>query len=76
MTTFTKPSDTCTATEGVTKITAEAPNLDALFEEAFTELAGLKLAKCTQSSGKETGIVSGLGTISLVGGGTLTASSE
>lgn len=63
MTTITKPSDTRSAAEVVAKTMAEAPNPDALFEEAFTELAGLKLAGYTQSSNKETGIVSGLGTI-------------
>jgi hypothetical protein len=69
----TNTVDTCEAAEGVTKITAEAPNLDGMFEEAFTELAGLKLALCTLPNA-ETGVVEGLGTISLVETGTLTAS--
>jgi hypothetical protein len=67
--------DECTGVEAVTKMTAEAPNMDALFEEAFAELAEVKLGTCTKG-GAETATVEGLGTISLVGGGTLTASSE
>ena len=59
MTTITKPSDTRSAAE-VAKTMAEAPNPDALFEEAFTELAGLKLAGYTQKcSNKRNGYRAG-----------------
>ncbi len=68
--------DECTSARGVTKLTNEAGGtVDAMFEEAFTELAGLELATCLKG-GAKTGVVEGLGLISLVGGGTLTVSSE
>jgi len=66
-------SDTCTVVELVSNKTNEGTNVDSEFSEAFTELAGLKLANCTVS-GNEQGLVSLLGTISLVGGGTLSVS--
>jgi hypothetical protein len=66
-------SDECTVAEGVSEKTNEGSNVDTLFSEAFTELAGLKLANCV-TGGNEVGLVTGLGTISLVGGGTLAVS--
>jgi hypothetical protein len=70
-------TDTCTQTEGVTELELEAgTTLLGKFSLAFTELAGAKLAKCTQSGGQETGVVEGEGPTVLVGGGSLTASSE
>jgi hypothetical protein len=66
-------SDECTTEIGVTKLSNEAPNVDATFEEAFTVAAGLKLALCTASNA-ETGEVEGLITISHEGGGTLAVS--
>jgi hypothetical protein len=67
-------SDECTVTEGVSEKMNEANGtLVTLFSEAFTELAGLKLANCT-TGGNEQGIVTGSGTISIVGGGALTVS--
>jgi hypothetical protein len=66
-------SDECTVAEGVSNKTNEGNNVDTTFSEAFTELAGLKLADCV-TGGLEKGLVTGLGTISLVGGGTLAVS--
>jgi len=68
-------SDECTTVEGASKVTNEAGGLvDGEFSEAFTELAGLKLANCS-TAGAEHGIVEGLGT-TLTSEGALTASSE
>jgi hypothetical protein len=69
----TTTTDECTVVEGVSNSTSEGNNIDSEFSEAFTELAGLKLANCV-TGGNEVGLVTGLGTISLVGGGALTAS--
>ncbi len=67
--------DDCTAAEGIVKLTNEANGtVDAMFEEAFTELAGLELGTC-EKGGAKTGVVEGLGTISVAGGG-LSVSSE
>jgi hypothetical protein len=69
-----EPSDTCTAeAEGVAEAKNEGTGVDATFSQAFTELVGVKLAKC--SGGRETGIVAGLGLIEDTGGGTLAVSS-
>jgi hypothetical protein len=68
-------SDLCTSSEAITKLTNEANGtVDVLFQEAFTELAGLKLAVCTL--GGETGIIEGLGIMLLTGGGSLSVSSS
>ncbi len=55
-------SDECTALEGITKMTNLAGGVDAMFEEAFTVLAGLELANCV-TAGANTGIVEGLGEV-------------
>ncbi len=68
-------TDECTASELTTEMSLEGTTLLNNFSEAFTELAGLKLANCTQG-GTETGIIEGGGSLSLTGGGELTASSE
>jgi hypothetical protein len=68
-------SDLCEAAESVAKVTNEAAGLDEEFSEAFTELAGLKLANCT-TAGAEKGILEGLGLVLVTLGGTLLASSE
>jgi hypothetical protein len=75
MGTLGKPTDECLVSEYVAKAESVAEGLMIEFSEPFTELAGLKLAKCSLSSSAETGIIEGLGIISLAGG-TLTASSE
>jgi hypothetical protein len=69
----TGTTDECTVVEGVSNKTNEGSNVDSTFSEAFTELAGLKLANCT-TGGNEVRLVAGLRTISLVGGGTLAVS--
>ncbi len=76
MKTILKPVDECTAVLGVTKLTLDGPLLLGGFSEAFTELAGLKLANCSLG-GTEAGIVEteSSGEV-LVEGGTLGASSE
>jgi hypothetical protein len=66
-------SDTCTVAEGVGEATNEGNNVDGVASEAFTELAGLKLGNCS-TAGNETALITGLGTLSLVGGGTLSVS--
>ncbi len=68
-------SETCTSPETAVKLTNEANGtVDALFEDAFQVLAGLKLATCTLG-GAETGEVSELAII-LETGVTLSVSSE
>ncbi len=68
--------DLCTFTEAGSKATNTAEGLDLEFSEAFTELAGLKLANC-EKAGTEAGIMGGLGFILLVGSSEpLTVSSE
>jgi hypothetical protein len=58
-----KATDECNAnTEGVAEAKNVAGGVEGVFSEAFTELAGLKLALCS-SSGEETGIVEGTGLI-------------
>jgi hypothetical protein len=66
-------SDTCTVKEGVGDATNEGNNVDGTASEAFTELAGLKLGNCV-TAGSETALATGLGTLSLTGGGTLAVS--
>lgn len=66
--------DECTATEGVTKLLLNGSTLEGEFSEAFTKLAGAKLANCTLG-GTESGVVSGKGPIKR-GSETITASSE
>jgi hypothetical protein len=70
-----KSEDTCTSPEGVAELNLSGTNLVEIFSEAFTELAGAKLANCSVG-GTETGVVEGQGTYGLFGGGELTASSE
>jgi hypothetical protein len=70
-----KSEDTCTTPEGVAELNLSGTNLVGIFSEAFTELAGAKLANCSLG-GTETGVVEGQGTYGLFGGGELTASSE
>ncbi len=68
-------TDECKTAESVAELTLEDTTLLEKISEAFTELAGAKLANCTQG-GTETGIVEGEGNETLSGGGELTASSE
>ncbi len=68
-------SETCSAAETAVKLTNEANGtVDALFEDAFQVLAGLKLATCTLG-GAETAEINGLAFI-LETGTTLSVSSE
>jgi hypothetical protein len=79
MGTLGKPTDECKAPEGVTNVETVAEGLMGEFSDAFTVLAGLKLANCSLANGGalETGVVEGLGIISPAEPGkTLTASSE
>ena len=69
-----EPEDECTATEGVFELMNESPTPNALFSEAFAELAEVKLAGCTRG-GAETGKVEGSGLIEHPEGGTVSASS-
>jgi hypothetical protein len=69
----TGTSDECRVVEGAGKATNEGSNVDGEASEAFTELAGLKLGNCS-TAGNETALITGLGTLSLVGGGTLSVS--
>ena len=80
MKTITKPVDECTATtteeEGMFNLTLEATLLLATFSDTFAELAGVKLATCTQSK-EATGIVESIPQeLKLSAGGTVNASSE
>ncbi len=68
-------TDECKTSEGVAELKLEGTNLVGVFSEAFTTLAGAKLANCTQG-GTESGIVEGEGVEKLNEGGELTASSE
>lgn len=67
-------SDLCEAApEGISKLTNLTADVGAKFEEAFTELAGIKLATCTRSIGgteENAGIVEsdGEGLITATGG--------
>jgi hypothetical protein len=70
-----KDSDECSVTEGASELTLEGTTLLANFSDAFTELAGLKLANCTLG-GTETAVIEGAGSWVVSGGGELTASSE
>jgi hypothetical protein len=70
-----KAEDTCTAAEGVAEIILSGTTLVGVTSEAFTELAGAKLANCSLG-GTETGVVEGEGTCTLIGGGEVTVSSE
>jgi hypothetical protein len=70
-----KSEDECKAPEGVTELKLEGSTLLGVFSEAFTELAGAKLATCSFAGG-ETGIVEGEGVEKLSETGELTASSE
>jgi hypothetical protein len=68
-------SEECTSPEGVFEVMNETTTSTALFSEAITELAGLKLANCTVA-GNEKGIVEGEGLIEdPAGGNPITASS-
>ncbi len=68
-------TDECKTPEDVAELTLEGTTLLGKFSEAFTELAGAKLANCTQG-GAESAIIEGEGAETLSGGGELTASSE
>jgi len=70
-----KSTDTCTSTLAAAELTLSGTTAVGKFSEAFTELAGAKLATCTFAGG-ETGIVEGEGTYSVSGGGEMTGSSE
>jgi hypothetical protein len=67
-------SDTCTGNTAV-EIKNEGTNVDALFSDAFSVLAGDTLTSCSVG-GSVTGLIEGLVTILLTEGGTLAASSE
>lgn len=67
-------SDLCVG-ESAQKVTNEGTNVDVMFEDAFNELAGFFQANCN-TAGARTGLVEGLGTLLLTGGGTLAVSSE
>jgi len=70
-----RSTDECKTTLGVAELTLSGANAVGIFSEAFTELAGAKLAQCT-FAGSETGIVEGSGIYTVSGGGELTGSSE
>lgn len=67
--------DECTTPEGAAELRLEGTTLLAIASAAFLELIGGRLALCT-ASGEETGLDSGEGSLTLSGGGELTASSE
>jgi hypothetical protein len=71
----TAHEDECTSTEGASELKLEGTTLLAIASSAFLELIGGKPARCT-ASGAETGIIAGEGSLTLSGGGELTASSE
>ncbi len=78
MKTITKPVDECTG-EGIIELGLEGTTLTASFNEPFRELVGVPLATCTQSKEASGHVVSppmAPGTIKLVSGETLNASSE
>jgi hypothetical protein len=68
-------SDECTGPEGISELSLEGTSLLEKPSVAFTELAEIKLLSCTQG-GSESGALEGENTITLNGGGELTASSE
>jgi hypothetical protein len=68
-------TDECTASESVEELRLEGAKLLAVASAAITELAGLKLATCSLG-GAESAVLEGEGTVSLVEGGELSASSE
>jgi len=71
-----KVVDECTAEHGVAKLLLSGAELLGEFSAAFTELAGLKFANCTQG-GENSGVVEGGGVIKLTGSAeTINASSE
>lgn len=69
----TSVSDECKAPEGVAELALEGTTLLGKLSLAFTELAKGTLALCSQSK-EETGVFEGENTITLNGGGELTAS--
>jgi hypothetical protein len=69
-----KVVDECTSEHGVAKLLLNGAELLGEFSTAFTELAGLKLANCTEG-GENSGVVEGSGVIAR-GTETITASSE
>ncbi len=77
MKTILKPVDECTAEQGVTKLSLDGPLLLGGLSDAFTELAGLKLATCSLG-GAESGVLETASPreMLLSAGGTLSASSE
>ncbi len=68
-----KAQDECTASELAAQITNTDPP-EADFTEAITLLFGAKLAICTGSTNKETGVIQGAFMLTLSVGGPLTAS--
>jgi len=66
-------SDLCEVTEAAASVENTAEGLNTAFSEAFTTLAGLKLANCTLG-GPEAGVVEGLGF--LTGDGNALTASE
>jgi hypothetical protein len=72
----TKVTDVCTSAESVAEMTNEAGGVvDVKYSDAFQELTGHKLGTCT-IGGAESGAITGLGTLLLTEGGTLSLSSE
>jgi hypothetical protein len=69
--------DECTSPKGVAELILEGTTLLGNFSKAFTELAGLETATCSQG-GVKSGIVETTegGVFALTGGGTLAASSD
>jgi hypothetical protein len=71
-----KVTELCTAPEAAFEVSNNAGGtVDASFSDGIQTLANLKLGECSVG-GVETAEVTGLGTISPVGGGSLTVSSE
>jgi hypothetical protein len=68
-------TDECTTTELTAEFTLEGTSLLANASEAFSELAGGKLANCSLG-GTETGVIEGGSVVDLSGGGEITTSSE
>jgi RHS repeat-associated protein len=68
-------SDECTAVEVVSEFVLSGSESLAKFSNVFTELAGAKLATCTQG-GAESGVIEGEGAITLKEGGELSLSSN
>ncbi|MGC2374565.1 MAG: hypothetical protein WA484_11900 [Solirubrobacteraceae bacterium] len=68
-------TDECTAAESVAELKLEGTTLLEKFSKIFSELAGVKLANCSQG-GTESGAIEGEDSVILGGGGELSVSSE